>query len=241
MERWSSGSVGSLRYCWPKSSVNRHEAPLFSPVAISAARDRCARRRDARRQVPPARRRSTPGVLTGPRGHPPVSLQLVAQLSQAPRHPGCPGLPRVHGRPQSSRHGKRRTGVPRPRGWPCHELIWAEPYWEVSVVRMLAHQDAPPTASISIYSVSTVAAHAGPDRAEGPRSGHLSAVAGALTTVEPDTAPPVPTPGPHPVEGAVPSASAGWISNSSRPAPSARKSSTSATAWRASRRVRRPM
>src|SRR6266508_1024418 len=31
-----------------------------------------------------------------------------------------------------------------------------------------------------------------------------------------------------------PSASAGWISNSSRPAPSARESSTSATAWRAS-------
>ena len=32
-----------------------------------------------------------------------------------------------------------------------------------------------------------------------------------------------------------PGASAGWISNSSRPAPSARESSTSATAWRASR------
>jgi len=31
-----------------------------------------------------------------------------------------------------------------------------------------------------------------------------------------------------------PSASAGWTSNSSRPAPSARESSTSATAWRAS-------
>src|SRR5207247_3419121 len=31
-----------------------------------------------------------------------------------------------------------------------------------------------------------------------------------------------------------PSASTGWISNSSRPAPSARESSTSATAWRAS-------
>src|ERR671918_1909136 len=31
-----------------------------------------------------------------------------------------------------------------------------------------------------------------------------------------------------------PSASAGWISNSLRPAPSARESSTSATAWRAS-------
>jgi len=31
-----------------------------------------------------------------------------------------------------------------------------------------------------------------------------------------------------------PSASAGWISNSSRPAPSARQSFTSATAWRAS-------
>ena len=36
-----------------------------------------------------------------------------------------------------------------------------------------------------------------------------------------------------------PSASAGWISNSSRPAPSARESSTSATAWRASRLVLR--
>jgi dihydrofolate reductase len=36
-----------------------------------------------------------------------------------------------------------------------------------------------------------------------------------------------------------PSASAGWISNSPGPAPSARESSTSATAWRASRRVRR--
>jgi len=36
-----------------------------------------------------------------------------------------------------------------------------------------------------------------------------------------------------------PSASAGWISNSSRPAPSARESSTCATAWRASRLVRR--
>jgi dihydrofolate reductase len=31
-----------------------------------------------------------------------------------------------------------------------------------------------------------------------------------------------------------PSAGAGWISNSSRPAPSARESSTSATAWRGS-------
>src|ERR671918_2416877 len=31
-----------------------------------------------------------------------------------------------------------------------------------------------------------------------------------------------------------PRASAGWISNSSRPAPSARESSISATAWRAS-------
>ena len=37
-----------------------------------------------------------------------------------------------------------------------------------------------------------------------------------------------------------PSASAGWISNSSRPAPSARKSSTSATAWRVSRRPPSP-
>ncbi len=36
-----------------------------------------------------------------------------------------------------------------------------------------------------------------------------------------------------------PGASAGWTSNSSRPAPSARESSTSATAWRASRLVRR--
>ena len=36
-----------------------------------------------------------------------------------------------------------------------------------------------------------------------------------------------------------PSASAGWISNSSRPAPSARESSTSAIAWRASRLVLR--
>jgi hypothetical protein len=32
-----------------------------------------------------------------------------------------------------------------------------------------------------------------------------------------------------------PSASAEWISNSSKPAPSARESSTSATAWRANR------
>jgi hypothetical protein len=36
-----------------------------------------------------------------------------------------------------------------------------------------------------------------------------------------------------------PSASAGWIWNSPRPAPSARVSSTSATAWRARRLVRR--
>jgi dihydrofolate reductase len=36
-----------------------------------------------------------------------------------------------------------------------------------------------------------------------------------------------------------PSASAAWISNSSRPAPSARESSTSPTVWRASRLVRR--
>ena len=36
-----------------------------------------------------------------------------------------------------------------------------------------------------------------------------------------------------------PGASAEWISNSSRPAPSARESPTSATAWRASRLVRR--
>lgn len=35
-----------------------------------------------------------------------------------------------------------------------------------------------------------------------------------------------------------PGTSAGWISNSSRPAPSARESSTSATAWRVSRFVR---
>src|SRR5215510_2314775 len=35
-----------------------------------------------------------------------------------------------------------------------------------------------------------------------------------------------------------PSASAGWISNSPRPAPTARESSTSATAWRANRLVR---
>jgi hypothetical protein len=38
-----------------------------------------------------------------------------------------------------------------------------------------------------------------------------------------------------------PSASAGWISNSSRPAPSAREWSTSATAWRASWLVRRAL
>jgi hypothetical protein len=36
-----------------------------------------------------------------------------------------------------------------------------------------------------------------------------------------------------------PRASAGWISNSSRTAPSARESSTSTTAWRVSRLVRR--
>ena len=43
---------------------------------------------------------------------------------------------------------------------------------------------------------------------------------------------------PVPVGGGIPflpSAIGGWISNSSRPAPSARESSTSATAWRASR------
>src|SRR5436190_18539868 len=39
----------------------------------------------------------------------------------------------------------------------------------------------------------------------------------------------------------LPSTSAGWISNSPRPAPSARESSTSATAWSASRLVRRAL